>query len=220
MRVAVSQIDTQAGDLAHTAERMAQMSATAAERGVDLLVFGVATLSGPTSFSHGLADAFEEDLSSTLTALAGRVSCDGLVPVVVFDGDDPAIEAMLLRDGTARPLRFVDVPASPLGEGEGGLPLVTFEAGGSRLGLAFCSEDLEAWCERSGGVDVLVYLAPYGYAIDDASSALGSALVEGRDVDDARELGSWLVAASSVGGYGGVVYPGSSFALDPKGRLV
>ena len=44
MRLGVAQIDTRAGDLAHTVERVVAYARTASERGCELLMFGLTTL--------------------------------------------------------------------------------------------------------------------------------------------------------------------------------
>lgn len=203
---------------------MASISQLAAGRGVDLLVFPVAALTGPVVVDYSAQEPFLSDLVETLSGLALDVSCDCLVPVVVLEGDVPTIQAVLLRDGVASPLGsgpqgWSDFPAGVSGSKPHAEGLTSLEASGSRVGLAFSYEDLDAWCDEPHGSDVLCYLASYGYAVDDPSSALGGALHEGRFVDDASESGAWLVGVGSLGGYGTQVFSGSSFVLSPDGRL-
>lgn len=224
MRIAVSQIDTQAGDLAHTASRMEQQSQAAAGRGVDLLVFPVAALTGLLPVDYAARDPFALDLAETLSRLALRVACPCLVPVVVAEGDAPVTEALLLEGGVAVPLRFGDLAPKGVPDGlapDGAASLVRLSVSGSAVGLAFSYEDLDDWRDlgRSCGVDVICYLASYGYAVDDPSSALGAALADNRYVDDARETGAWVVGVASLGTYGTSVFTGSSFVVDPEGRL-
>ena len=224
MRIAVSQIDTKAGDLAHTAQRMADISSVAKGRGVDLLVFGMCALAGPVPVGYSEQDAFLLDLTRTLSDLAKRVACDCLVPVVIPMGASAAMEVMHLRGGMAHPLRFASLLRHRGQEGPYTAvtpeELVRLEVGGTSLGLAFSYEDLDRWIDAETAVDVLVYVASYSYAIDDASSTLGAALDKGRYVQDARETGSWLVGVGSLGGYGSLVFSGGSFVLAPDGRLV
>jgi len=204
---------------------MASISQSAAERGVDLLFFPVTVLTGPLPVDLGEQDAFLDDLAETLAELSPRVSCNCLVPVVSMVGDYPYAEALLLSGGRVIPQRFGSWPLSPAriplregGHGEQGL--ARFEAAGSQIGLAFSYEDLDVWCERPREVDVICYLASFGFAVDDPSSALGSALGEGRYVRDAQDSGAWIVGVGPVGGYGTQVFSGSSFVLAPDGRLV
>ena len=200
MRIAVSQIDTKAGDLAHTAQRMADISVVARERGVDLLTFGMCTLTGPIPVDYSSQDAFLFDLVQVLTDLAKRVACDCLVPVVIPMGEAAEIEVMHLHGGMAHPLRFSSLMGRQRQTFSASAPslseeLVRFEVAGTSVGLAFSYEDLDRWNDAEEHVDVILYVASYSYAIDDMSSALGAALGENRYVQDARETGSWLVGA-------------------------
>ncbi len=224
MRIAVSQIDTKAGDLAHTAQRMADISVVARERGVDLLTFGMCTLTGPIPVDYSSQDAFLFDLVQVLTDLAKRVACDCLVPVVIPMGEAAEIEVMHLHGGMAHPLRFSSLMGRQRQTFSASAPslseeLVRFEVAGTSVGLALSYEDLDRWNDAEEHVDVILYVASYSYAIDDMSSALGAALGENRYVQDARETGSWLVGAGSLGGYGTQVFSGGSFVLAPDGRL-
>lgn len=204
---------------------MASISQSAADRGVDLLIFPVTALTGPLPVDLGEQEAFLDDLADVLADLSPRVSCDCLVPVISTVGDYPYAEALLLSGGRVIPQRFSSWPLTPAripfregGHGEEGL--ARFEAAGSQIGLALSYEDLDIWCERPREVDVICYLASFGYAVDDPSSALGSALGEGRYVRDAQESGAWIVGVGPVGGYGTQVFSGSSFVLAPDGRLI
>ncbi len=221
MRIGISQINTQAGDLAHTADRMAGISQVAAERGVDLLVFPVAALTGPTPVDYSNQGAFLSDVAEGLTDLATRVDCACLVPVVIPVGDGVSVEVAHLHDGIMTPIRYgkqVRSPFSTNTEDDGAL--ATLEIAGSVLGLAFSYEDLDQWRDSSQSVDVICYLAGYGYAVDDVSSVLGAALDDGRYQQDALETGAWFVGVASLGGYGAQVFSGSSFVLAPDGQLV
>ncbi|MDO5709656.1 MAG: nitrilase-related carbon-nitrogen hydrolase [Coriobacteriales bacterium] len=221
MRIGISQINTQAGDLAHTADRMAGISQVAAERGVDLLIFPVAALTGPTPVDYSNQGAFLSDVAEGLTDLATRVDCACLVPVVIPVGDGVSVEVAHLHDGIMTPIRYgkqVRSPFSTNTEDDGAL--ATLEIAGSVLGLAFSYEDLDQWRDSSQSVDVICYLAGYGYAVDDVSSVLGAALDDGRYQQDALETGAWFVGVASLGGYGAQVFSGSSFVLAPDGQLV
>ena len=203
---------------------MASISQLAARRGVDLLVFPVAALTGPVAVDYAAQVPFTLDLMDTLSDLAQRVSCDCLVPMVDFEGDVPAIHAVLLRDGAPLPLGRVPWGQRAAAHGSfEGQPhddsLTSLEVAGSYIGIAYSYEDLDAWCDEPRRPDVLCFLASYGYAIDDPSSALGGALQEGRFMTDASETGAWVVGAGSLGGYGTQVFCGSSFVLSPDGHL-
>lgn len=226
MRIGISQIDTRAGDLKNTAGRMVDISHAAAARGVELLMFPVAALTGPSPVDFGNQDAFLADLMETLSWLASHVAVDCLVPVVLCVNDQPVIEVLHLHEGASIPLRFgawaVSSFARNLTDGPqmGGRADTELVIGDTRMGMAFSYEDLDSWCAARNTPDVVCFFSNYGYAVDDASSALGSALVEGRYREDATELGSWLVGVGSLGAYDLQVFSGASFVLEPDGRLV
>lgn len=224
MRIGISQINTIAGDLAHTADRMAHISQVAAEREVDLLVFPYTVLTGPVPVDISEQQAFLSDLTETLVDLAQRVSCPCLVPAVMAVGEEPTIEVFRLQDGLIESLRRGS--AHSFGHGLGLFSineedaLVRCDVKGTSLGFAFTYEDLDRWRDEQDAPRIICYLSCYGYALDDASSALGSALVEGRYLEDVQQTGAWLVGIGPLGGYGTQVFGGSSFVLAPDGRLV
>lgn len=224
MRIGVAQIDTKAGDLAGTTQRMALQCQAASARGVDLLVFPVAALCGPAPVGYGAQTAFLADVDQALKELAAGATCDCLVPVVLEWGDYPLIEAMLVRDGRVTALRLGALAMSQSQRDADAYDRldepVVMEVGQSRVGLAFSYDDLEAFGDYDADVDVVVFLSAYGYAVDDPSSALGAALGENRFATDATELGAWVVGVGSLGGYGAQVFSGSSFALAPDGSPV
>lgn len=239
MKMAIAQLNTQAGDFAATARRMADLSLRAADQDVELLVFPVATLTGQdTAMPFANRNAHQSDLLHVLEHLSSEVSCPCLVPVMGQLEDDSLFEAMLLRDGNVTPLRMRSYIRAMSGNASGdvhqspadSLPfapealspeaLSTFEIGGLRMGLAFTYEDLEDLADANVSLDAVIYLPIYSYALDDAASAMGAALAESRLKGDALALDAWLVAAGSLGGYGRQIYTGSSFVLNSRGGLV
>lgn len=223
MKLSIAQIDTRAGDLARTADRVVSISEAAAAQGADLLLLPLAALTGPLPVQYGDREGYLVDLSVALSDLSSRLACPCLAPIVTDLDGDPLPEAMLLRDGDVLPLRMSSYLAGLAGTGEGGEEdgdgPVTFELGGLELAVAFTYEDLDDLLDERPEVDAVVYFAGYGYALDDASSVLAADLQEGRYVADARELDAWFVGVGSVGGYGTQVYTGSSFVLAPWGEL-
>lgn len=223
MKLSIAQIDTRAGDLARTADRVVSISEAAAAQGADLLLLPLAALTGPLPVQYGDREGYLVDLSVALSDLSTRLACPCLAPIVTDLDGDPLPEAMLLRDGDVLPLRMSSYLAGLAGTGEGGEEdgdgPVTFELGGLELAVAFTYEDLDDLLDERPEVDAVVYFAGYGYALDDASSVLAADLQEGRYVADARELDAWFVGVGSVGGYGTQVYTGSSFVLAPWGEL-
>lgn len=106
VKIGVAQMNTRAGDFAHTVDRMVEYSRQAAARGVQLLVFPMATLTGPVPVAEADQEGFFLDLSLALDDLAKRAKCTCLVPVVVELDYDSVCEAMLVRDGQVVPLRL------------------------------------------------------------------------------------------------------------------
>ena len=205
---------------------MATQADAASSRGVDLLVFPVATLCGPMPLDFGMQTAFMRDAEDVLGRLASVVPCDCLVPVVKVLDEFPVVEVVLLRGGAATPLRFGPLSGPSLREDttdetmRTALALPVVEAKGGNVQLAFSYEDLDDLCEYGTDADAVCLLSDYGFAVDDVSSALGAALAEARFSDDATDLGAWLVCVGSVGGYGTQVFAGSSCVISPAGQLV
>lgn len=246
MKIAIAQIGSYAGNLAVTAEHMERCSHVAAQQGADLVVFPMAALTGPLPVSFAEQDGFLVDVAETLVSLADRLECPAIVPVVSDMEGDPLPEAMFLRGGEVMPLKFAAYLSSA-GWGKGaqasggdaswasGLPLgaepaeaadapapdlPVLEVAGAKFGVAFTYEDLDDYVDFDFGVDGVIFISGYGYALDDPSSALGGDLADNRYVADARDGNMWIVGVGSVGGYGTQVYTGSSFVLSPRGMLM
>ena len=223
MRIAIAQMSTRAGDFEATAGRMVELSRRAAEQGVDLLVFPAPALCGVTPVPYVDREGYLLDLAECLLGLVEDLACPCLVPVLADLDGSPLPEAMLISDGSIAPLRlasYLQEVAAGRGPGESDArPLPEVEFAGARLGIAFTYDDLDDYDEYEYDVDVIVYLPSYGFAIDDASSALGSSLTEGRFPADAEATGAWIVGAGAVGSYDAQVFCGSSFVLAPWGEL-
>lgn len=230
MRIGIAQIETRAGELEGTCERIAAYARRAADQGVELLVVPMTALTGPLPAEYSELEGFLCDLRDALDDLSEKVPIPCLVPVVWDMDGDPMPEAMLVERGEVAPLKFMAYLGS-LGsqEGDGGaagnvaggpapdLPVLT--VGDTTLGVAFTYDDLDDFVDYDLGVDAVVYLAGYGFAMDDPSSALGTALAENRYLGDARDMDAWLVGVGSLGGYGTQVFGGSSFVVTPWGEV-
>jgi len=229
MRIAIAQMSTRAADFERTADRMVEYSRRAAADRVDLLVFPMATLTGPLPVDSPNQEGFLLDLAETFVNLSDRLACPSIVPLVTSFNGDLIPEAMFIHEGSLVPLKLGTYLKSlmPVQRGDGSsmdqdasapdLPEV--EIAGVRLGVAFTYDDLDAYDDFEYDADVILFLSGYGFSIDDPSSALGSALSEGRFLTDAEAANAWIVAAGSLGGYGTQVFTGSSFVLAPWGEL-
>lgn len=224
MRIAIAQMGSRAGDLDNTVARMVDFAQRAHAQGAELVIFPMAALTGPVPVELADREGFSLDLTDAIVRLCDEVPCPCIVPVVSEMDGYPAFEALLIKDGDMTPLKTsaliehggpadddpTDGPAPDLPE---------FEVAGVRLGLAFTYEDLDDYDDFEFDVDAVIFVSGYGYAVDDASSAMGAAISEARFRTDAETSGAWLVGVGSVGGYGSQVFAGSSFVLAPWGEL-
>ncbi len=229
MRLAIAQMKTLAGDFASTADRMVEYSRRAADQGVDLLVFPMNVLSGAAGVPYVDREGFLLDLAETLMGLTERLACPCLVPATADVDGNPVPEAMLVADGDVRPLRLgaylenavtSHAAVVPKQANDGPAPMLPeVEIAGARVGIACGYDDLDDYDDYDFDVNVIIYLASYGYSMDDPSSALGPALTESRFVADARATRAWIVGVGSVGCYDAETFTGSSFVLAPWGEV-
>lgn len=228
MRVCMAQMATAAGDLDRTVARMVSLSERASLQGADLVVFPMAALTGPEGLAvTGEREGFVSDVMAAVERLARQVACACIVPVVFdLDGEQVA-EAVLMDGGHVVPLKLAAYASSVL-QAQGADPqaqdapapdLPEFTLGDLRLGVAFTYEDLDDYVDFDFDLDAVIYVAGYGYAIDDPSSLLGADLQEGRYVQDSEAMGAWVIGVGSLGCYGAQLYTGSSFAVTPAGEL-
>ena len=229
MRIAIAQMSTRAGDFDAMVPRMLEYARRAAEQGADLLVFPAMALSGAEPVPYQDREGFLLDLAAALLRLSEDLPLTCLVPVLSdFDGM-PLAEALLVSSEEVRPVRlssYLESVAAGAAAGHAGgqaasdsAPLPELELAGAKLGVAFSYEDLDDYDDYDYDVDAIVFLSPYGFATDDASSALGTAVSEARYAADAEASGAWIVGVGSLGCYGNQVFCGSSFVMAPWGEL-
>ena len=230
MRIAVAQMNTQAGDFEFTAQTMLEYAQRAQQQGAELIIYPAPTLTGLLSVPEADIEGLFADLSEVISSLSEKLPIVALVPVVTeFDGN-AASEALLVRNGAVTPLKLTAQIAhlSALARSgssiqtpdENTFELAKFDAGGLTFGIAFTYEDLDAWQDVDDSLDAVISLPYFGFAVDDSSSAMGMAVIESRYLSDVEEFDSWLIAANAVGAYGNQVFCGSSFFLSPSGDLV
>lgn len=229
MNIAIAQINTRMGDFAQTCARMSALSHAAEDQGADMIVFPTTVLTGQYPVEYPDREGFQFDLLRALDRLAMNLALPALVPVLTEMDHEPYHEVMLISSGSVMPLRaqsFLEV--TERGEGtdgrstrsQGAPPFVTtFELGDMDLAVALTYEDLDDLLDAPVDVDAVIYFSDYSYALDDPSSALGSALAENRFKADAVALDAWFVAVGSVGGNGLQTFTGASFVLSPQGEL-
>lgn len=220
MKLAIAQMTSRTGDFAATAARMVEYSAKAAEQGADLLVFPKTVLCGAFPVAKPDREGFMLDLVDCLLHLADSLACPCLVPITTEIAGTTFNEAMLIQDGNISPLHMRSAFNYLSDEdAEGGPAPIEFQIAGARVAVAFTYDDLDDYCDFDFGVDVILFLSGYGFAVDDPDSGLGTTLADGRFVADARDTGAWIVAAGPLGCYDMQPFIGSSFVLAPWGEL-
>jgi NAD+ synthase (glutamine-hydrolysing) len=230
MRLAVAQLRTTAGDLSDTVDRMVDAAKQAKEQGADLVVFPFAALTGAMATSTPSQEGFLLDIESALDDLASRAACACLVPISISMGESFFPEAVLISDGNLEAvvleasLRRFAADVSNKGEqdeasfgGQAALPVFRF--GGVSFGVAFDYDGIDEFAASQESVDVLLFISSMSFAMDDNLSVMGSSLGDGTFLDDAEDLGAWLVGVGSLGTYGCEVFAGSSFAVTPWGEI-
>lgn len=220
MRIAVAQMSTRAGDFSDMLPRMGAYARRAADEGADLLVFGAMTLCGASLVPRQDREGFLLDLAAALLEFSHDLPCACLLPVLSDVDGAPMSEALLVTPEEVRPVRLASYLRQAATDTDpASSTLAELEYAGARLGIAFSYEDLDDFVDFDYDVDVIVFLSPYGFAADDPSSALGTAVSEGRYLADAQKSGAWIVGVGSLGCYDAQVFCGSSFVLAPWGEL-
>ena len=155
MRIAVAQMNTQAGDFEFTAQTMLEYAQRAQQQGAELVIYPAPTLTGLLSVPEADIEGLFADLSEIINSLSEKLPITALIPVVTeFDGS-AASEALLVRNGAVTPLKLTAQIAhmsalarsasSAQTSGENTFELAKFEAGGLTFGVAFTYDDLDAW---------------------------------------------------------------------------
>lgn len=224
MRIAIAQVRSAMGDLEAARGRIAERCARAAESGAELVVFPATALAPLEPIAQPDCEGYLADLGHMLAELVrGGLACPAVVPVSMPFGDEPVMEAVLVSADGVLPLRLGSAvramaesgkaPESP----QGGMPML--DAGGLSIGFAFSYEELDEYVSYEYALDAVVFVSTHGFATDDAASALGASLSDGRFAGDADTMGAWLIGVGGVGAAGLEVYSGSSFVIAPWGEV-
>ena len=220
MRIGIAQIDTVAGALDQTVERMVAQSLRAVDEGIELLVFPLLVFSGIDAVPEGDRSGFMRDVADVAIELGERLACPSIVPVPLDLGlDESTFDALMVNDGDVWPIymshRLREEPEGDAGERS----VAEFSFGGMRFALAMSRDNLDTLDDYDYDVDAVIYLSGYPYAQDDPSSVMGADCDNARFADDAQTIGAWLVGVAPVGCYGDEVYTGSSVVLTPTGEV-
>ena len=220
MRIGIAQIDTVAGALDQTVERMVAQSQRAVSEGVELLVFPLTALAGIDAVPEGDRPALMRDVADAVTALGERLECPSIVPVPLDLGlDEVGFDALMVNKGDVWPICMSHHLLEASGDSSDERGVAEFTFGGLRLALAISRGDLDALDDYDYDVDAAIYLSGCPYAQDDPSSVMGADCDYARFADDAQTIGAWLVGVAPVGCYGDEVFTGSSVVLAPTGEV-
>ena len=196
MKIAIAQVPSANGDLALARRRIASCCERAAEAGAGLVVFPSTVVAPAVPVPMPDREGMLVDTAQLVSSLAEGLACPAIVPMPLASADDPVMEAVFLDGESVVPLRLLGTLrqiASDDPDGEEALSLPQLEVGGLTLGVAFTYEDLDEYVDYDYHVDAVLFLTTYGFAIDDAASALGASLSESRFRADADAMGAWVV---------------------------
>lgn len=224
MRIAVAQVCSSMGDLGAVRSCIEAQSARAADAGAELVVFPATALAPLEPLAQPDREGYLADLGQLVAELVrDGVACPAVVPVSMPFGDDAAMEALFVSADGVLPLRLgaamramaegKEISESP----QGSMPMM--DLGGLSIGFAFSYEDLDEYVSYEYPLDAVIFISTYGFATDDASSALGASLSSSRFTGDADAMGAWLIGVGGVGAAGLEVFSGSSFAIAPWGEV-
>lgn len=223
MKIAIAQVPSANGDLGRAAERIKAYCSRAAEGGAGLCVFPANVIAPAVPVAMPDREGLLVDMAQLCSGLAGELACPAIVPVSLPGSDDPVLEAVQVGPDGVVPLRLLgalsQAPTDDPGDEACGLSLPQVEVGDLTLGIAFTYEELEEYVDYDYHVDAVLFLSTYGFATDDAASALGASILESRFRADADAMGAWIVGVGPVGRSDLEVFCGASFAVAPWGEL-
>jgi len=234
MRLALAQVNSTVGDLAGNRRRIEAAAARAAERGADLVVFPEMAVTGYPPMDLLQREGFVRDQLREVEALreASRriaIAVGAVVPAPRSGPRQLANAVVLLAGG-----REVAVQAKTLlptydvfDESRYFVPAerreaVTLPGTGTALGLTVCED---TWSGRMGyAVDPTAELAGQGAQLVLNLSASpwhwGKPLERRRMLAElARKHGVTIAFVGQVGGNDELIFDGSSFVVDPRGRI-
>jgi NAD+ synthase len=223
LSIALAQIDPTVGDLPGNTARI--LAARAKAKDADLVVFPELAVCGYPPEDLVLKDAFLDAVEQAVAELAAATrDGPGMLVGAPWRGDGQRYNAALLLDGgriTATVLKhhlpnygvfdeirvFASAPH----------PATSVDFRGYRLGVMIC-EDMwfadSAAALKASGAELLIVPNGSPFEMDKANQRLVHAT--GR----AAETGLPLVYVNQIGGQDELVFDGTSFVIDAKGRLV
>lgn len=222
MKIALSQMNTRAGNFASTVDRMVVQSRIAADKDVDLLVFPTTALTGPTVGYISQTEEYMTDLIGSLWDLRERLATPALIPLALGIPNGPEFELVYFDGTDVMPLLMLNNAMSVIttmdaADFEGPFE---FEIQGHSAAVAFTQNDLADLREENTTYDLVFYLPCENFSIDDEASVLAPAANTGSFTKEVEKMSCWLVAVGGVGGYDEQVFAGGSFVMAPWGELL
>jgi NAD+ synthase (glutamine-hydrolysing) len=238
MVIAIGQLNTTVGDMEGNVGKMLALAHQARDRGADLILFPEMAVCGYPPRDLVQVSGFAESNRRWLMHLARRLP-KGLTAVAGFvdrssskAGKPFANAAAVLRDGKivyqqAKVLLPTYDVFDEMRNFEPGLRLRPFRAAGSSVGLTICEDcwnDKHFWKQRlyerdpveevlKTKPDILINISASPYACGKRAfrrQILGAI---------ARRYKVPVLFANLVGGNDSLVFDGSSFVIDPSGRI-
>lgn len=220
MKIALSQIHVQFGDLDRITERIISRAVLAHEQGADVICVPAPLFTGRFPGQLLSNSQFESDLLHGLERISSKLEeldLVGLIPAAIGYGPTSLFEVFMLKDGRVIPLRILSGK-----EREGGsrdlwiAPVI--EIADMRIAVTFDAvRDLPS---LPSGCDMAVYFPLDAFSYKDMQYAGVLGLQDSSLPDLARSSGVWFAQMQPLGSFDSAVYIGGSFILDDCGDLV
>jgi NAD+ synthase (glutamine-hydrolysing) len=240
MRIALAQINTTVGDLAGNVRKIAAFAGQASAGRADVVVFPELAITGypprdlveKPSFVERSAEALNE-LAAATAALPLAIVCGTIVRAERNAGKRLHNSAVVLQGGRVlfRQDKMLLPTYDVFDEGRYFLPAENqrlFSLGGKRTVLTICEDawnDKQFWERRLYQRDPVEELAAGGadamLSINSSPYHMGKRALR-REIfaATARKYKLPVVYVNQVGGNDQLVFDGTSFAMDPSGRLI
>lgn len=208
MKIALAQINTTAGDFDAIYEKLLSYAQRAQAEAAQLIVFPSSTLMGADPMALIDNKAYVGEALLVLDKLAHVLEIPAIVPIKIGTAGMVVPSWAYIHDGKVSYAGMFD-RFGPI------------EIDGFEVGLAFTSDDLDAYTSGMLDADVVCYCPVAGFEIDREQTTYAAAVAGGAFVSEVESLdGSWLCVANAVGCYEDYIFMGGSFVMAPSGELV
>ncbi|MEE8715428.1 MAG: hypothetical protein SOI26_05325 [Coriobacteriales bacterium] len=220
MRVALAQLDSNAGDFPATVDGMLRASDRARDLGADLVVFPSTTLSPVDPAELDYPATYMMDMLDALEGFAASCDVCALVPAFVDDGDGGYFDVFFCEGGAAGPLRLREARRARGGSVDPARMPARVRVGGVTVRVAVVPDEGEGLPDDGDSADLTVVCAAVPYRADFPASLLAAGLGDPRLRAMLRELPGWVAVLQGVGACDETVLAGGSFAVSPERAVV